>query len=186
MAAGPPANGANRQNSAEEVEQQIEGMFEKADDLMINQEKFQEARQLYLEILELDPENIDGLNSVATCIKHLTTTEQSHFDECLPYYQKALEADPEDFETNFNIGILFYDQKQDAERAIHYLKIAVNEEKNASALFNLAVIYEDKGDRVRAKEYYQEVLKVDPQHYQTKVNLAIILEKEGKSHEAQV
>jgi len=45
------------------------------------------------------------------------------------------------------------------------LKIAVNEEKNASALFNLAVIYEDKGDRVRAKEYYQEVLKVDPQHY---------------------
>lgn len=122
-------------------------MFEKADDLMINQEKFAEAKQLYLEILELDPENIDGLNSVASCIKHLTPDGQSFFDEVLPYYQRALEADPEDFETNFNIGILYYDQKQDAQYAIHYLKIAVNEEKNATALFNLAVIYEEGGDR---------------------------------------
>ena len=39
---------------------------------MINAEKFQEAKQLYLEILQLDAENIDGLNSVASCIKHLT------------------------------------------------------------------------------------------------------------------
>jgi tetratricopeptide (TPR) repeat protein len=41
------------------------------------------------------------------------------------------------------------------------LKIAVNEEKNATALFNLAVIYEEGGDRQKAKEYYHEVLKVD-------------------------
>lgn len=100
-------------------------MFDKADDLLINKEKFLEAvskhifcnqfdikqKQIYLEILELDPENIDGFNSVASCIKHLTPVNQSYFDECMPYYQKALEADPEDFETNFNIGILFYDQK---------------------------------------------------------------------------
>ena len=39
----------------------------------------------------------------------MTPANQSHFEECLPYYMKALELDPEDFETNFNIGILFYD-----------------------------------------------------------------------------
>ncbi len=74
---------------------------------------------------------------------------------------KALEADPEDFETNFNLGILFYDQKKDADRAIHYLKIAINEEKNTTALFNLAIIYEEKGDRQKAKEYYEEIIKHD-------------------------
>ena len=100
--------------SGEDLEQQIEAMYDKADDLMINQENFVEAKALYLEILELEPENIDGLNSVAACIKYLTPPEQSHFEECLPYYQKALEADPEDFETNFNIGVLYYDQKHDA------------------------------------------------------------------------
>ena len=47
-------------------------MFEKADDLLINQEKFVEAKQLYQEILHIDPENIDGLNSMASCIKHMT------------------------------------------------------------------------------------------------------------------
>lgn len=77
---------------------------------------------------------------------------------------KALEADPEDFETNFNIGILFYDQKKDADRAIHYLKIAINEEKNVTALFNLAAIYEERGDRTRAKECYKDVIKNDPNH----------------------
>lgn len=81
--------------------------------------------------------------------------------------------------------MLFYDQKRDADRAIHYLKIAVNEEKNATALFNLAYIYEEKGARQRATEYYQEVLKVDPTHYQAQVNLAILCEKEGRGLEAQ-
>ena len=47
------------------------------------------------------------------------------------------------------------------DKAISYLKVAVTEEKNATALFNLAVIYEEKGDKMRAKESYQEVLKVD-------------------------
>ena len=64
------------------------------------------------------------------------------------------------------------------------MKIAVNEEKNATAFFNLAFIYEEKGDRQRAKEYYQEVLKIDPTYYQAEVNLAIILEKEGKGQDA--
>lgn len=65
------------------------------------------------------------------------------------------------------------------------MKIAVNEEKNATAFFNLAFIYEEKGDRQKAKEYYQEVLKADPTYYQAQVNLAIILEKEGRGTDAQ-
>ena len=64
------------------------------------------------------------------------------------------------------------------------MKIAINEEKNITALFNLAVIYEEKGDRQRAKECYKEVLKNDPNHFQSKNNLAVLLEKEGRSIEA--
>ena len=53
--------------------------------------------------------------------------------------------------------MLYYEQKKDYDKAIHYLKIAINEEKNATSLFNLAVIYEEKGDKQRAKETYLEV-----------------------------
>ena len=72
--------------SDEDVEKKVEDMFTRADDLMINKEKFEEAKQIYLDILELDPDNIDGLNSVATCIKFLTPPSKSHFSSCLSYY----------------------------------------------------------------------------------------------------
>ena len=92
--------------------------------------------------------------------------------------------DPEDFETNFNMGVLLYEFRKDLDKAIHYFRVALTEEPNATALFNLAVIHEEKGDRLEAKKCYQEVLKLDPNHYKSKVNLAIILEKEGKSQAA--
>jgi len=55
-----------------DFDQQVELMFEKADLLMIAEGKYAQAKEMFLQILELDPENIDALNSVATCIKYLT------------------------------------------------------------------------------------------------------------------
>jgi len=39
-----------------------------------------------------------------------------------------LNVDPEDFETNFNLGVLFYEHRKNYEQAIHYLKVALAEE----------------------------------------------------------
>ena len=75
----------------------------------------------------------------------------------LPLYQKALSVDPEDFETNFNIGVLYYEQRKDYEQAIKHLKLALAEEANATTLFNLGVIYEEQGNRLEALRAYQEV-----------------------------
>lgn len=98
-------------------------------------------------------------------------------------YKKALATDPQDFETNFNMGILFYEMK-DVQKAVHHLKNAINEEKSPTAMFNLAVIYEEQGERQLAKEMYQETLNYNPDHFKARVNIAIILEKEGQSKEA--
>lgn len=145
----------------DELERQVEELFDKADNLMINLKNFQEAKQIYSSILEMDPDNIDALNSTATCIKNTSGPDQDFFPACLDLYQRALELDPEDFETNFNIGILYYTEtpsnKKDALKAIHYLKIAIAEERSATVMFNLAVIYEEQGERGQAKEMYQEV-----------------------------
>jgi hypothetical protein len=43
--------------------------------------------------------------------------------------------------------VLYYELRKDLDKSIHYLKVAINEENNPTALFNLAVIYEEKGDR---------------------------------------
>jgi tetratricopeptide (TPR) repeat protein len=49
---------------------------------------------------------------------------------------------------------LYYESRKDLDKAIHYLKVAINEEQNPTALFNLAVIYEEKGERIEAKKAY--------------------------------
>jgi hypothetical protein len=48
-----------------EIDRKVEEMFDRADDLMISQKNFAEAKEIYNEILKLDPMNIDGLNSLA-------------------------------------------------------------------------------------------------------------------------
>ena len=103
----------------------------------------------------MDPDNIDALNSLAQCIRATATTNV--FNQVSQLYQKALSLDSEDFETNFNFGVLYYEQKKDYDKAIHHLKLAVNEEANANAYFNLAVVYEEKGDSQEAIKAYQEV-----------------------------
>mgnify|MGYP001018545354 CR=1 FL=1 len=79
-----------------------------------------------------------------------------------PLYQKALLVDSEDFETNFNLGVLYYEINKDFDKAIHYLRVALDQETNATALFNLAVIYEENSERNKAKDAYEKVLSLDP------------------------
>lgn len=85
-------------------------MFEKADELMLIKKNFKEALKIYDKILKIDPDNIDGLNSKAQCLLNM---DSSSFDKSLVLYEKALKIEDKDFETNFNIGILYYQQKKD-------------------------------------------------------------------------
>jgi tetratricopeptide (TPR) repeat protein len=101
------------------------------------------------------------------------------FQQCRNLYARALSIDPEDYESNFNMGVLLYENKKDIDKAIHYFKVAINEDANPTALFNLAVIYDERGERQDAKRTYMECLKVDCNHFKSNVNIAIILEKEG-------
>ena len=77
--------------------------------------------------------------------------------EVFALYQRAILIDPEDFETNFNLGVLYFEHKKDYDRAIEHLKLAINEEENATACFNLAIIYDEKGLSQDAMKTYQKV-----------------------------
>ncbi len=53
--------------------------------------------------------------------------------EVLGLYQRAVLIDPEDFETNFNLGVLYFEHLKDHKRAVHRRKLAISEEDNATA-----------------------------------------------------
>ena len=61
--------------------------------------------------------------------------------------QKALDIDPEDHETNFNLGGYYLDQKEKAEQSVTYFEkayeSAFDDSERAKCLFNLAKAKED-------------------------------------------
>lgn len=61
-------------------------------------------------------------------------------------YEKALWLEPNDFETNFNLGLFYYKFWKDHDKAIEYLRSGHDYEHNSTALYNIAYIYEEKGD----------------------------------------
>ena len=76
--------------------------------------------------MQLDAQNIDALNSSANCHKHICVKQGvDFFEHCSALYQRAIDADPEDFESNFNYGLLIYERKKDSARAIQFLKLAI-------------------------------------------------------------
>lgn len=48
--------------------------------------------KVYKTILEMDPENIDAMNSLTICIKNTTGPDQDCFNDCHDLYLKALEV----------------------------------------------------------------------------------------------
>jgi tetratricopeptide (TPR) repeat protein len=122
----------------------IERIFERADALMIEDQNYTKAIPLYQEILTLDPENIDALNSLAQSIKLQKSPSVDIFTVCRDLLEKALSLDPRDYESNFNMAVLLYEFKKDSEQTISFFKTAISIEQNPIALFNLGVIFEER------------------------------------------
>ncbi len=95
----------------------IEDAFQEADALLFKERKFDEAQQRYQEILQLEPANIDAMNSIAYCVKFKTQAADGSVDPMVlfqqlhPIYLEVLKIDREDVEANFNMGLLYLQHK---------------------------------------------------------------------------
>ena len=53
--------------------QQVEELFQRADVFLFKEKNYERAKALYRQILDREPENIDAINSIATCLRHSPT-----------------------------------------------------------------------------------------------------------------
>jgi tetratricopeptide (TPR) repeat protein len=65
----------------------------------------QQAIEQYKNVLDNDPKNITSLKGIA-----FLYMQQKKFDESREYYKKALEADPNDPETYYSVGVIDWSQ----------------------------------------------------------------------------
>ena len=104
------------QEQVNDAATQVEDMFQRADILLFKDRDSHAAEKLYRQILDADVTNIDALNSIAYCVRmRVADDPQRLFEEVYPLYIQALKIDKQDVEANFNLALLYLQQKQDLQ-----------------------------------------------------------------------
>src|SRR5450755_3363545 len=116
-------------------------------------------------------------------------TATKHVPEAIVAYRKSVDAKPDVFESNLNLGILLARQGENAEAA-KYLKAATQLKPTAKADEGLARAWlslglvEEASDPQQALAAYAEAAKLTPSDPEPHVSAALLLEKQDKLDEA--
>ena len=137
-----------------------------------------------------------AINGLYSCKLGLNCPEEG-----FKVLQKALIQDPNDYETNFNLGLHYMDRLptggEEMDKAdlfqisLKHFKAAEESargyedvEDQVRALFNQGKLWEEAGDLEQAKAVYRRILSLEPTDYETMTNLAVLYYKMGDSKEA--
>lgn len=81
------------------------------------------------------------------------------FDKAIASYQKAIELDPKDHKTRFNLARLYHDTEQYELAKEAYSKVLEQKPDDVETLFYLAVLEHELGNIDIATNYYNDLLE---------------------------
>lgn len=101
---------------------------------------------------------------------------EQKYSEAVRFYQEAIKENPQSPEANYNLGNVFYKQKEwdkTIEQMNHYLTI-VNEDplKMSAAWHNIGNALLQKKEVEKAIEAYKNALRLNPEDEESRYNLA--------------
>ena len=97
---------------------------------------------------------------------------EENFDEAIKLYKASAEqGNPL---SQFNLGVLFYDDLKDIEEAIKWFKVSA-EQGYAKAQFNLGGLYENKGDIEEAIKWFKKA--AEQGNPKAQFNLGVLYKK---------
>jgi len=88
--------------------------------VLLQQNKFQEAITYFDRVLEIDPNHVDSLNNKGTSL-----TKIGKLDEAITYFDRVLEIEPNGVETLLNKGIVLVEMNKSNE-ALSYFQKAID------------------------------------------------------------
>ena len=122
--------------------------------------------------------DIRVLTSIGNCHRKIKT-----FEKGLPYFEKALELDPNNFYALFGIADCYRGMNQQFRSIGYWNKILEIDPKNKVILTRTGDAYRNTGDYATAAEYYNRAMDIDFDIYAA-LGLALICKGEGKFEEA--
>ena len=144
------------------------------------EDRFAEARQKYLLLLEYFPEAAIVHYNLGLLYYNL-----ANFEEALQEFSLALASQPEESDILFNLALCLK-KTGDSQAAIAvYLGILEKMPDNADCWYNLAGCHRDLHDDGQAVSCYLRVLDLDPGYLQAISNLAYLYHRTGEAPQAE-
>ncbi|QPJ60624.1 MAG: SUMF1/EgtB/PvdO family nonheme iron enzyme [Candidatus Nitronauta litoralis] len=114
----------------------------------------------YLEqSIALNPKALDVRNNLANIY-----SEQKDFNRSIELYHKALETDPNNWQTYFNLGIALSEAKRDKEAIEAFRQVAQINPGHAPSHNVLARLYMEKGKWSSALIHLKTLIQLEPQN----------------------
>ena len=95
----------------------------------------QRARQFYLKVIELDPNNGDAYFNLG-----YLSESQGELSDAVNYYEKAVEVAPKNAENYYNLGNVYASLGQNGEAIASYLKTIGLNPRHQDAFVNLSIL----------------------------------------------
>ena len=157
----------------------VKEIFKSAINSHINK-KLNEAKNLYNEVLKLEPNHSNALNNLGEIFRVEGETEKAKI--C---YEKAIEVNPNLASAFNNLGLIYSKNKDKFKAKDLFIKAVDLDSNFANPNYNLGIIYKELGDYKKAKIFYEKVIKINSNHADTYNNLAIINEELGETQNAR-
>ncbi len=118
---------------------------------------FQAAKQLYKQILEIEPDHIESNFRLGSLL-----VQTRNFDTAQQLLNKVIQVDPNHARAHNNLGIAFQKMKKNQEAINCYEKAIQINPNFADAYCNLALLYMNTNRDEKALQYCDEVLNLVP------------------------
>ncbi|MBU0568499.1 tetratricopeptide repeat protein [bacterium] len=124
---------------------------------------FNEAADYYQKAIHLLPNEPELHRSLAVCQANRGKTDEKFYDEAITEYQKAINLNPDSAESYYGLGVIYYFEKDEKQKAISSLEKAVRlNPKYIDAHLALGQFYYETGKTQIAIDKYKEAIALHP------------------------
>ena len=148
--------------------------------ILLKQERVDEAIEHFNKALELDPGDAKAHNNLG-----LALVRQGRLDEAEPHYRKAVELNPGYFKAHENLGAVYL-RTMRLDAAIVSLKAALQiQPSEAKVLNDLGVAFMHSGRAAEGADAFQRAVAIEPENARYRKNLGQALLEQGGPDEAR-
>jgi len=135
--------------------------------IKIQEEKFEEAIDIFDNIAEVIPDSTITYRLMALCYEKLNDMENSR-----KYFIKTAELDPTDIYAKQQVATLYYEAENFLEAGNWYLSAAENEPENPDNYYNAGIAYKNAKNDSLAYAAFQKAYEFDPENLNVIITLS--------------